>query len=138
MGKELSENGDPDVRPSLITYNSYLNALSKGQLKGNGARKAEAFLKKMENMDDIQPDLRSYSAVIDCWAHSGEPAQAKCANALMRRVLDLYERGIGDIRPDLMLFTRLINACAKTNGNQRARYDALKIALQAFEDLKKS
>mmetsp|Transcript_12520 Transcript_12520/g.15089 ORF Transcript_12520/g.15089 Transcript_12520/m.15089 type:complete len:174 (+) Transcript_12520:3-524(+) len=88
-------------------------------------------------MDDLQPDLRSYSAVIDCWAHSGDPAQAKCANDVMRRVLEQYQNGVGDVIPDRMLFTRLINACAKTDGNNRARRDALKLALQAFEDLKK-
>ena len=68
--KNAYKNGDMDVKPNVVNYNSVINAWGRCKAKGSAQRAAE-ILKVMEK-DNVEVDALSYSLVVSAWAHSAE------------------------------------------------------------------
>jgi Pentatricopeptide repeat domain len=76
---QLHEDGDPDVKPNVVTYGAVIDAYAKSGEKGAAAR-ADALLAKMIHLHQIDPitnaDLRPntyvFNTVINAHAKSKE------------------------------------------------------------------
>jgi hypothetical protein len=120
--------------PCTISYNNVLNAWSKSKLDGAPGR-AEKILKFMIQNDDIQPDVYSFTSVLDALAKSKEPDKATRARALLDQLLDLYDSTKSEsLKPSQVPFNAVLNAAAfsahGTTDDQRR--EALQVAVQTF------
>lgn len=86
-------------------YNVVLRSIAR-RCSVAAARKAEELLDSMKNQKSrtMQPDVESYTAVIEAWAGSG-------ANYAGKRVLLTYERMLLDkVNPNLFTYSALIES----------------------------
>jgi hypothetical protein len=76
---QLYEDGDPDVKPNVVTYGAVIDAYAKSGEKGAAAR-ADALLAKMIHLhqidpvtnSDLQPNTYVFNTVINAHAKSKE------------------------------------------------------------------
>jgi hypothetical protein len=75
----LHEEGDPDVKPNVVTYGAVIDAYAKSGEKGAAAL-ADTLLAKMILLHqtdpathaDLRPNTYVFNTVINCWAKSDE------------------------------------------------------------------
>lgn len=134
-----------ECKPNTRSYNSVINAYAKS-LENNSALKAETFLRKMENIYeesnkedlDIKPDFFSFSTVINAWARSIEPGKASKVLQLYREMKHSHENGNASLRPNVVVFNSIINACAYTVGDPSEQREAMEIANMMLKELGES
>lgn len=95
----MKKPGAP-VKPDGISYNILLDAYSRlGDADG-----AQRVLEELEGAwersggtDELMPDVVSYSSVLSAWERSGDPSAAQKAEAILLRMVELYQK-TGDKR----------------------------------------
>jgi len=151
MMDELYQNeGIQEYKPDTRSYNSVMNAFSKS-LEKNAAAKAETILRKMTSIYEqeshgedlkvnlkVKPDFFSFAIVINAWARSLEYGKAKKAQQLYLEMVDLYNEGNRSLRPNVVIFNSVLNACAYTVGDDNEQQNAMGIAASMMKELKKS
>lgn len=83
--KRAYREGDMDVKPNNVNYNSVINAWGRCKKKGSALRAAQ-ILQLMEE-DGVERDALSYSLVVSAWSHSSDPDATRKAE----KVLDEME-----------------------------------------------
>ena len=141
------------VAPNTVSYNSVLHAWSNSPLDGAASR-AESVLNFMLAVQDsqanrlldgsmmIEPDVYSFTSVLNAIAKSKEPDKADRAHTWLLRLLERRRTSSTTKQPPIRLnqvpFNTVINACAfsaiGTSDDQRAR--ALEISAQTLSDLR--
>ena len=85
------------LKPDIITYNSVLHALARD---GNH-RQAEGILRKMERgLTHAEPDIISYSSVVDAYIKGKAKNAAKKADMLLERAEKTYHKKLAEVGPD--------------------------------------
>ena len=79
--KRAYKEGDMDVKPNNINYNSVINAWGRCKMKGSALRAAK-ILQLMED-DDVERDALSYSLVVSAWAHSSDSDATRKAEKVL-------------------------------------------------------
>lgn len=79
--KRAYKEGDMDVKPNNVNYNSVINAWGRCKMKGSALRAAE-ILQLMEE-DNVERDALSYSLVVSAWAHSSDPDATRKAELVL-------------------------------------------------------
>ena len=69
---------------------------------------------------DTQPDIISYSSVIDCWAKSDGKVAASRAETILREMKKKFDSGHDDLLPSALCYTSVINALARRGEASRA------------------
>lgn len=64
-------------------------------------------------MHNPQPDVISFSIVIKAWSKSNDPRAAERAEALIQKVERLYQSGIDECKPNVVLYSSAIQCWAK-------------------------
>ncbi len=109
------------LQPTVITYNSCLNAWAKSDTR-QAAPRAHALLQRMleASLNDptaVKPNRTSFNTVINAYARfSRYDANApEKAEELMNLMYDLYYSGrLETVKPDTVTYTSLINAWARS------------------------
>mmetsp|Transcript_9514 Transcript_9514/g.14149 ORF Transcript_9514/g.14149 Transcript_9514/m.14149 type:complete len:833 (+) Transcript_9514:2-2500(+) len=99
-----------DLHPTVLSYNSVINAWSKSGCKTSAAKRVETILNYLEDSCNlVNPDKYSYTTTIDAWAKSGDPLAAeKAQNILMR-----MENNI-DVTPNTISYNAVLNSWSKS------------------------
>jgi len=122
--RELWLAGDTAAQPSNRHYNIAINALAKSR-KNLDARKAYELLLQMQASKDYQPDIITYTSVIECFSKSNEPDAADMAVDLLRQAAAVYEETQDPkMQPNTLTYSLVISAanCNPTLKNvERAR-----------------
>jgi len=134
-----------ECKPNTRSYNSVMNAYAKST-DMNASVKAETILRKMESLyqesdktdRDIKPDFVSYSTAINAWGRSFEYSKAVKAFALYREMLTLYKDGDSSLRPNVIIFNSVMNACAYTIGDPPEQRQAMEIANIILKELEEA
>lgn len=134
-----------DCMPNTRSYNTVMNAYAKS-LEQNAASKAETILRKMERLykesDEsdirIKPDFISYATVINAWGRSFEYEKANKVLSLYREMLESYRKGDKSLRPNVVIFNSIMNACAYTMGEGTEQMQAMEIANVVLKELEES
>uniref|UniRef100_A0A7S4VRB4 Pentacotripeptide-repeat region of PRORP domain-containing protein n=1 Tax=Ditylum brightwellii TaxID=49249 RepID=A0A7S4VRB4_9STRA len=145
MDRMSTEGMQIDLKPSTISYNSYLSALVNGAARGTisgdvSAQKAEKLLNKMikryENGDDVEPDGWTFTFVIQAWAKSGTKNAASKAEKVLRLMEAYHRRNVlvwsdksnvtlyinqFNTKPISIAYNSVIDAYAKSNTSGSAR-----------------
>uniref|UniRef100_A0A7S2Y9L3 Pentacotripeptide-repeat region of PRORP domain-containing protein n=1 Tax=Entomoneis paludosa TaxID=265537 RepID=A0A7S2Y9L3_9STRA len=116
----------PNLKPTTSIYNAVINALSRAP--GNRlkfAQKAEKYLMEMHRRSakgekEVQPDVRTWAAVLRSWAMSRAPDAAENAERVLDQLEDMHLKGETPIRPNYVCYTTVMGAW----GHSR-RHDAL-------------
>lgn len=105
-------------------FNVVINAYSKSNDR-MAASKAHRLLKRMEESNQIQPDIISYTSVMECYSKSSDPNASVMAEELLERAFEQYGRTKDKaVMPNLRTFTMAIQAlaqCPRTGNALKAR-----------------
>lgn len=136
---ELMENmhneGVRGLKPDVITYSSVIDTIAKARLP-RGSDMAMELIEKMENMyldgdEQMRPNVRTYSSLLLTLVHSDRGDK----HVLAQKVLDrMNELGVS---PNSYSYNYVINCAANCQGGKEMKIEAFKIALNAFNALRK-
>ena len=131
------------IGPNNVSYNTCIFAWTKSYSYGDEATytatRAEEVLAKMEKRSERmtkklaiasspsfsycrQPNVISYSSIIDCWSRSGSLKGAMKAQRLLDKMESLYLSGENKLlKPNIITYTSVLTAYARTNTVEGAR-----------------
>ena len=109
------------LKPTTTIYNAVLNALSRAATASpknrlRYVRRAEQYLAEMHQRTtvqgerDVQPNVRTYAAVLRCWAMSGVPDAAENAQRVLDEMVRLHQQGKTHVRPNYVCYTTVMGA----------------------------
>ena len=99
----LQEMKDKNVGISQVTYHGMMNIHAKSS-SGDGAKKAEEFLRGME-AEGVSLNDMSYNICIDAYARRGDHRKAQ---SLLEEMLSLSDCGNVECRPSIHSFASVV------------------------------
>ncbi|KAL3914087.1 MAG: hypothetical protein SGILL_006240 [Bacillariaceae sp.] len=132
--KELHlETKNPKYKVNFRTYTSVITAWSRTR-SDESPKRVEALMAEMEKDPATKPNARTYTAAIQCWARSRDPTKAKHVLKLLMSMRDQHKTtGRADIRPTTVTYNYAIDACARCQGSEQQKTEALKIAFAVLK-----
>eukprot|EP00565_Helicotheca_tamesis_P003951 CAMPEP_0185728158 /NCGR_PEP_ID=MMETSP1171-20130828/3609_1 /TAXON_ID=374046 /ORGANISM="Helicotheca tamensis, Strain CCMP826" /LENGTH=714 /DNA_ID=CAMNT_0028396833 /DNA_START=90 /DNA_END=2231 /DNA_ORIENTATION=- len=142
--EQMYQSGS-NVKPNVRSFNSVINAWAKSR-DVRAAQKAEEILDRMRSLaeegdEDVRPDATSFSTVINAWARSHNLDKAERALDIHQQMCELYESGgriNPKVRPNVVIYNAVMNACAFTMGDSIEQHRAMEIAHSMLTELEKS
>ena len=115
---ELSDTGAiANLKPTTQTYNAVLHALSRAphDKKLRYARRAEQIISEMirrakEGEKDVQPNVRTWAAVLRAWARCGAVDAAENAQRVLDRLEEMNRNQETTVRPNFVCYTTVMGA----------------------------
>ena len=115
--ERLWEKGDTSLMPNNRIFNMVINAYAKSNDR-YVSRKAYSILERMKLSKGCQPDVISYTSVMECLSKSADPDAPTQAEALLAEAFTRYNTtGNPRDRPNLRTFTMAIQTLAKSHGS---------------------
>ena len=142
MQKEYEE-GNEYAKPTTLALTMVIDAWAKSGHRDAGER-AEALLNWLLDIYDetndpaVEPNAMTFSAAMNAWAKSKDFQKSLKAKTILDKMIALHESGKMAAKPNTLVITTLINACAYTQGEQSAKTEAFHTATEAFKQLYKS
>eukprot|EP00957_Ditylum_brightwellii_P192007 14617087-Ditylum_brightwellii.AAC.1 len=84
----------------------------------------------------MKPDALSYTALMRCWANTGEKGAASKTQSILRRMHRMYENGNNDVKPDTVMYNVVLSALDK--GRERGSARRAEALLKEMEELYES
>ncbi len=134
--RELWVSGDIAARPSNRHFNIVINALAKSR-DHLDAKKAHHLLIQMQASNDCQPDIITYTSVIECYSKSNDPEAADISLELLQEAKAVYEETKDpDIMPNMLTYSLVISATSTnpTLPNVQKARDLLLELLELYEE----
>lgn len=82
--------------------------------------------------------MRLTIVAILAWARSQQPNKAERANNLFRAMVEAYQNGNSNLRPNVVAVNAVMNACAYTSGDVMVQNRAMEIAHKRLRELENS
>ena len=141
---DLSSKGGKwdELTPDIVIYSSVLDAIAKTRMDG-GAECALRILREVEESyaatgDELcAPNVRFYTAIIFVLANCRQEGNVQKAHEIIKKMEQQHEE-TGDKSSLPISYNYVINCAANTLGPRNVKSEAFKIALQAFQSLRKS
>lgn len=134
MDQVDTDNGSLGVcSPSVQTFTSLIDAYAQKN-EWEAANQADRILNQlldqfMEGNDDLEPNIATWTIVINAWARLSKKNRrgaAERAGRLLKRMEDLYQAGRSSCRPDAIAYITCMNAYAfSRNGGGAAEAEDL-------------
>jgi hypothetical protein len=110
---KLQESGAiANLKPGTTTYNAVIYALSRAPASNRlrYAQRAEKILDEMseraqQGEKDVQPDVRTWAAVLRAWTRSKQPDAAENAQRVLDKMEYRYKKGLSSVRPNFVCYT---------------------------------
>lgn len=138
----LVDRGDHSVAPDSCTYCTVMGALAKSQNQAQAARKAETFLRHVEEAYQehgqrgrLVPDTILFNTAMGCLAKSNVSGSYRRAQSILDRQRNLYQAGCKGCKPDVYGYTSVIASCAAERGSKKEKLHAFDVALATFRQL---
>eukprot|EP00551_Chaetoceros_affinis_P007013 CAMPEP_0203684946 /NCGR_PEP_ID=MMETSP0090-20130426/48295_1 /ASSEMBLY_ACC=CAM_ASM_001088 /TAXON_ID=426623 /ORGANISM="Chaetoceros affinis, Strain CCMP159" /LENGTH=603 /DNA_ID=CAMNT_0050554129 /DNA_START=238 /DNA_END=2049 /DNA_ORIENTATION=+ len=134
--ESLYENGCNQLRPDKITYTNIIDAIARSRSPA-GAQMALLLLETMEtkyqNGDrDVKPSAQTYSCTLLSLLNSNMGNKHIIAQNIPKRMRDL------GVEPNAFTWNYIIHVASMVDGNEERKMEAFKVALGAFQTLRKS
>lgn len=133
---DIYEDEEYPIQEWLDAFNSCLNAWSRCNRPDRGER-AEAVLSLIVDIEFVEPDICSFTNVLNAWAKSPLRDDVFHADQILRRMQDLYDSGSTNVEPDAICRTVVMqgwNRLAK-KGDKNAPSRAHRILKNMEENL---
>ena len=129
---EVAEENS-EVEANTIAFTSVCDAWSKSKFD-DSAHKIEQLIGWMKELHlkgnkDVYPNEYTYNCLLKAISRSRDPNKAIVALDVMNRM-----RADRKLNVNIFHYHNLMLACAYTNGSSSERFNALKIAIQSFEE----
>ncbi|KAG7358452.1 PPR: pentatricopeptide repeat domain containing protein [Nitzschia inconspicua] len=118
--EEWYDNGNSRVRPNVVCYTTVMQAWGRGKGPPDVAlQNVEKILTKLENLyletgsDALRPNQITYITAMDVYCRKCPEKAGSMSQAIVDRMFQLHEIGIGYEKPTCMVFNSLINAWSK-------------------------
>ena len=135
---KLYKGGREECRPDSASFNSAIDAWAKSRDK-NAYTHAQEIFQQMQSMENaLKPSASAYNSLMNALAVSSVPDKATRAFDILIEMENMAKKGNRDVAPDLITFGAVMKACARTTGNREAKRKALRVALEAFDKLRRS
>jgi pentatricopeptide repeat protein len=109
--EDLYDSGELEEPPSVISYSTVIDSFARSNLEGASMR-AESFLRRMINREDLVPNAVSYNSVINAHVKSWN---IEAAEAVLREMHDNFlNSGDMEIRPTIQSYSSVISGIAKS------------------------
>jgi len=138
---------EQSISPDPTSYDTVLNAFARDETIGS-AERAWEFLCRLEQErlsgeSDFIPSSVSYSTVINAFARSsgrgdGGVHVVEKAKEVYKKLIEHIESGTIYGDPDPFANSCFLNCCANLNGPPTEKREALIMAINAFEEMKKN
>ena len=119
------QNSSRDVNAATIKFNHQLNQLAR---EGSAAHLVEKMLMEVldessdadddKSEEDIQPNVVSFTAVINGFAKSRQKGAAEKADAWLHRFWDLHKEGKVSDKPNKITYNAVLTAYARSRDNK--------------------
>ena len=119
------QNSSRDVNTATIKFNHQLNQLAR---EGSAAHLVEKMLMEVldeadaddhvKREEDIQPNVVSFTAVINGFAKSRQEGAAEKADAWLHRFWDLHKEGKVSDKPNKITYNAVLTAYARSRDNK--------------------
>ncbi len=134
--ESLYESGCDQLRPDKITYTNIIDAIARSR-SPTGAEMALSLLEKMEtkyqNGDrHIQPSAQTYSCTLLSLLNSNMDNKHIIAQNIPKRMKEI------GVDPNAFTWNYIIHVASMVGGNEQKKMEAFKVALGAFQALRKS
>jgi pentatricopeptide repeat protein len=124
------------LRPNTQSYSIVLDAHAKSQHPESIAS-AEALIQRMEDSEEFKPDAMAYTALIQKYARSNLPMKASRAQQVLQRMKEGASKGRDALRPTVVTFNALLNACEYTNSTDlKEKEEAFTVACLTFDEVR--
>lgn len=122
-----------------ISYNTVISIVSKSGMN-DSPRRAERWLQRMQKTNKVQPDTCSFNSVIHAYANFGKntlgaPDRARSAEDLINQMERLYNSGDGNVKPDVVSYSAVVNAYSKAASEDISCATRAMEILQRMEEL---
>jgi pentatricopeptide repeat protein len=107
--------GNGQALPNQRCYTSCMYAWQKSSNKFEAPEQTEHLLREMYDLyasdkaPMCKPDVFCYTCVLHCWADSHRDDAVERATSLFRLMMERYEEGEKDLKPDNVVYSNLIN-----------------------------
>lgn len=109
--EDFYDSGEFEEPPSVIAYSTVIDSFAKSNLEGASMR-AESFLRRMIDRENLNPNAVSYNSVINAHVQS---RNIEAAANLLQEMHDSYlNTGDMEIRPTLHSYSSVISGFAKS------------------------
>jgi pentatricopeptide repeat protein len=118
------------IKPTTTIYNAVIECVGKYYSGGGkGARRAEELLDEMferyeAGVEEVQPNARTYAAVMLTWTRTNERNEVIAIN--VQRLLDKFERlfkdGVTTITPNVFCYTICMQAWGKCHRPEKSDF----------------
>lgn len=127
--KELyAKTNDSNYKLNFRTYTSVVTAWSRTR-SDESPKRVEELMQEMAKDSETMPNARTYTAAVQCWARSRDPEKAKRVLKLLMEMREIHQRtGARDVRPTAITYNNAIDACARCQGSEQQKTEAIKIA----------
>jgi len=140
--ERISRDGGESAHctPDLYTYQSWMAACSR--TRGGLDQTIQIFSALDQRAalghETLRPNAHCFAAAIHAWAYSSRSNKASEAYKLLQEMRRRYEElGQASCRPNVVVFTSVINACVNPNSKAEAE-TAFAIAQLVFDELLQS
>ena len=109
--EDLYDSGELEDPPSVISYTTVIDGFARSKAEGASMR-AESFLRRMMDRDDLSPNAVTYNSVINAHVQS---YNIEAAEILLREMHETFLRtGNMDIRPTMQSYSVVISGIARS------------------------
>lgn len=109
--RALWREGDESAKPSNRHFNIVINSMAKSETLDPW--KAHELLLQMQSSKRTQPDIISFTSVIECFSKSTDPRAAEMSINLLRQASLLYEETAQtELMPNLRTYSMVISSMA--------------------------
>ena len=135
---KLYEGGREECRPDSASFTAVIDAWAKSGDK-NAYSHASKLFQQMQSMENaVKPNSITYNSLINTLAVSPVPDKATKAFDILLEMEETANKGNRDVAPTTITYGAVMKACARTSGNREAKRKALRVALEAFDKLRRS
>ncbi|KAL7549747.1 hypothetical protein ACHAWF_013014 [Thalassiosira exigua] len=133
------EGDDSYIRPDIVTYNSLMGYYASRKDQQSAAQRAEDLLLHVSGLasggENIEINTTTFNIVLKAWGNSGGGIHAaERAEALLRKMVQFASQGYGNIKPDAISFSTVINAYSKVDpGDTSVALERTEILLDDLE-----
>ena len=135
---KLHESGREGCCPDRISFTAVIDAWAKsGDNKAH--EHAKRVFRQMQEMGDAaEPNVLTYTSLINVLAVSSVPDKAAKAFDMLLETEMMASQGNKDVAPTIFTYGSVMKACARTSGNQESKRNALRVALGVFDKLRRT